>query len=246
MNVEVGGGEKENPVSTLCAPSSQRRAIFLDRDGVINRMVYNSEFGLVDSPQNVEQFQLLSGVTEAIRLINEMGFLAVVVSNQPGIAKGQYTAAILEAMTRKMHRQLAEREARLHGVYYCLHHPEALLEEYQSICGCRKPRPGLLLKAAMELEIDLRASYMIGDGLIDIQAGAAVGCTTLWIGKLKCDICQVMEEKRVSPDFIAPNLWEAVRLIQRKEVGDGDLPGYLKPCGDRKMAAARGYRRSNH
>lgn len=235
-----------NSISICHSPLALRRSIFLDRDGVINRMVYNIEFGLVDSPQNADQFQLLPGVAAAIRLINEMGFLAVVVSNQPGIAKGKYTKAVLEEMTRKMHRQLAESRTRLDAVYYCLHHPEARLEEYRGICDCRKPKPGLLQKAATELGVDLQASYMIGDGLSDIQAGEAVGCTTLWIGRLKCDICQAMREKRVWPHLTAPSLLEAVRLIQRKEFGDGDLSRYLKPCGDRKMALVRGHRRSNH
>lgn len=189
------------------------RAIFLDRDGVINRMVYNPEFGLVDSPQNTDQFQLLPSVPEAIRLINEMGFLAVVVSNQPGIAKGKYTPTILEAVTEKMHRQLAEGGARLDAVYYCLHHPDAVLEEYRVVCDCRKPKPGLLQKAATELGINLLASYTIGDGLTDVLAGKAVGCTTIFLGNRKCEICGMMEELGAWPGFQVPNLLEAVKLI---------------------------------
>jgi len=198
--------------------------VFLDRDGSINGMVYNPEFGLVDSPQNPDQFRLLPGVPEAIRLINQMGFLAVVVSNQPGIAKGKYTSAILEAMTEKMHRLLAENGAHLDAVYYCLHHPEAVLEEYRVICDCRKPGPGLLQKAATELNIDLRASYMIGDGLTDVLAGKAVGCTTIFLGNRKCETCGMMEELNAWPDFQAANLLEAVRLIQRA-VADPTLAG---------------------
>jgi len=187
-------------------------------------MVYNPDFGLVDSPQNPDQFQLLPGVSEAIRLINEMGFLAVVVSNQPGIAKGKYTPAVLQAVTEKMHRLLAENGAYLDAVYYCLHHPEAVLEEYRVICDCRKPRPGLLQKAAIELGIDLRVSYMIGDGLTDVLAGKAVGCTTIFLGNRKCEICRMMEELNAWPDFQAANLLEAVRLIQRV-IADPTLAG---------------------
>lgn len=232
MKVEVEQGKTLSPLSL-------RRAVFLDRDGVINRIVYDSEFGLVDSPQNAEQFQPLPGVGEAIRLINEMGFLTAIISNQPGIAKGKSTPSILEEVTRKMHRLLAESGARLDAVYYCLHHPEALLEEYRVICDCRKPKPGLLQKAAREWGIDLQASYVIGDGLTDIEAGQTVGCTTLWIGRPKCEICKVMGEKMVFPHFIAPTLLEAVRIIKKKEFGDGDLSGYIKPCGDRKVVAPR-------
>ncbi len=197
------------------ADSGNRRAIFLDRDGSINGMIYNPEFGLVDSPQNPQQFQLLPGAAEAIRLINEMGFLAVVVSNQPGIAKGKSTPALMQAMTEKMHQQLAENGARLDAVYYCLHHPEAVLEEYRVACNCRKPKPGLLQKAATELGVDLQASFMIGDGLTDVLAGKAVGCTTIFLGNRKCEICGMMEELGAWPDFQAPNLLEAARLIHR-------------------------------
>ena len=230
MNVEVGEWKTErgkwkmeagqsilhlhSPFSILRPPPSLRRAIFLDRDGSINGMVYNPEFGLVDSPQNPQQFQLLPGAAEAIQLINEMGFLAVVISNQPGIAKGKCTPAILEAMTEKMHRQLAEAGARLDAVYYCLHHPAAVLEQYRVICNCRKPRPGLLQKAATELGIDLGASYMIGDGLTDVLAGKTVGCTTIFLGNRKCEICGMMDELDAWPDFLAPTLLEAVRLIK--------------------------------
>ena len=203
-----------SPTSILQSPLSLHRAVFLDRDGSINGMIYNPEFGLVDSPQNADQFQLLPGVQEAIRLINEMGFLAIVVSNQPGIAKGKCTPAILEAVTAKMQRQLAEGGARLDAVYYCLHHPEAVLEEYRVVCNCRKPRPGLLQKAAMQLGIDLGASYVIGDGLTDVQAGKAAGCKTVFLGNRKCEICRMVDEFDARPDSLAPNLLEAVRLIE--------------------------------
>ena len=199
----------------MSVPFLSRRAVFLDRDGVINRMVYDPELGLVDSPQNADQFHLLPGVVDAIRSINEVGFLAVVVSNQPGIAKGKCTFAILEAVSEKMHRQLFDGGARLDAVYYCLHHPEALLEDYRINCDCRKPKPGLLQKAATELGIHLAASYMIGDGLTDVLAGKAAGCTSIFLGNLKCDICALMDERGARPDFQARDLPEAVDLICR-------------------------------
>jgi D-glycero-D-manno-heptose 1,7-bisphosphate phosphatase len=196
-----------------------RRAFFLDRDGSINGMVYDPEFGLVDSPRNVHEFELLPGVGEAIRLINEIGLLAVVVSNQPGIAKGKYRRPGLEAVTEKMHRELAAVGAHLDAVYYCLHHPEALLEEYRVLCDCRKPKPGLLQRAAQEHGIDLQASFMIGDGLTDVLAGKAAGCTTILLGNHKCASCRVMDEREARPGFIASDLSEAVRLIHRVVLG---------------------------
>ncbi|MCL5265286.1 MAG: HAD family hydrolase [Chloroflexi bacterium] len=193
--------------------SSLRRAVFLDRDGVINRMLYNPDFGLLDSPQNTDQFDLVPGAPKAIRLINEMGFVCVVVSNQPGIAKGKYTPAILESVTDKMHRLLAENGARLDGVYYCLHHPEALLEEYRVTCDCRKPRPGLILRAAADMGIDLGASFMVGDGLTDILAGKTAGCTTILLGNRKCEMCQMMDEFGIRPDVLADDIVQCAELI---------------------------------
>lgn len=208
--IEMGAlsGSRKYP-----ALGQQRRAVFLDRDGVINAMVYNPEFGLVDSPQNADQFVLLPGVARAIRLISDLGLLVVVVSNQPGIAKGKYTPAVLEEVTTKMRRTLAEEGARLDGVYYCLHHPMGLLEEYRRSCDCRKPRPGLLQRAASELGIDLKASFMIGDGLSDILAGKAAGCTAVLLGSHKCDLCRTMEDLDARPHFVAHDLAEAAEII---------------------------------
>ena len=115
-------------------------AVFLDRDGVLNRIIHHREIGVIDTPFTVAQFKLLPGAAEAVRRINRLGLKAVVVSNQPGIAKGHYTRRTLQAMTDKMIRLLARRGARLDGVYYCLHHPRAVVRAYRSRCACRKPR----------------------------------------------------------------------------------------------------------
>lgn len=148
----------------------KNRAILLDRDGVINAMWLEHEHGTVDSPANPDQFQLLPGVPEAIRRLRRLGFRIVVVSNQPGIAKGKMAPHLLDAITSEMENRLRLAGASLDGVYYCLHHPEAVLPAYRQSCECRKPQPGLLRRAAKELGIDLGRSYMIGDGLNDIQA----------------------------------------------------------------------------
>jgi len=202
----------------------ESRAVFLDRDGVINRLVYHAEFGLVDSPQAAEEFELLPGVGEAIRRINDLGLLAVVVSNQPGIAKAKCTPAGLEAITAKMHAGLAAAGAHLDAVYYCLHHPDALRAEYRLACDCRKPRPGLLQRAAREHGLDLHASFIAGDGLTDVLAGQAVGCTTIFLGNHKCELCRVMAEQGARPDFIAPDLAGAVECIRRSFYIEGGAP----------------------
>jgi D-glycero-D-manno-heptose 1,7-bisphosphate phosphatase len=200
-----------------------RRAVFLDRDGVINAMWWDPEHGTVDSPANPDQLQLLPGVGSALQQINRMGFLAVVISNQPGVAKKKFTEELLQAITEKMVRELKQDDARLDAIYYCLHHPEGIVARYRRICECRKPKPGLILQAARELGIDPSSSYMVGDGVNDVEAGRNAGCTTIWVGQWKCDMCQVMAEKGVKPDCTATSLLEAVRLVQQREAGDGDL-----------------------
>src|SRR5689334_7999700 len=119
-----------------------RRAAFLDRDGVINRMFLHTEFGTIDSPANPEQFELLPGAGAAIAELNRLGLLVIVVSNQPGIAKGKFTAALLAAIEHKMIVAIKEAGGHLDAVYYCLHHPDAVLDEYRASCDCRKPQPG--------------------------------------------------------------------------------------------------------
>ena len=195
------------------------KAVFLDRDGVINAMVYNTDYGIIDSPANPGEFKLLPGVGEAIRHINEMGFLTLVISNQPGIAKGKFTPKILETIDKKMKEELTKYSARLDKVYYCLDHPEAEIEKYRKNSPYRKPEPGLLLKAAEEFKIDLASSYMIGDGLTDVQAGKRAGCKNILLGRLKCDLCKLMEDLNIKPSFIVPNLAEAVKLIEKLKRG---------------------------
>ena len=192
-----------------------RNAIFLDRDGVINPYVYNAEFGTVDSPNSPDEFTLIPGAGEAVAEFNRLGFLVVVVSNQPGIAKGKFTPALLEQVDAKMRAGIAEAGGKLDAVYYCLHHPQATVAAYRARCECRKPLPGMLLEAAQKLDIDLRNSYMIGDGVTDLEAGRAAGTRTVFIGQSKPYIFAAFEKHGVQPDFMAASLTEAVEIIKQ-------------------------------
>jgi D,D-heptose 1,7-bisphosphate phosphatase len=198
----------------------QRRALFLDRDGIINAMVYQPDFGLVDSPARPEEFTLLPGVATAVRRIRALGFLAIVISNQPGIAKGKFTPALLDAMTAKMHAGLAAGGAHLDAVYYCLHHPQAALPEYRARCDCRKPRPGLLRQAARAWEIDLARSFFVGDGVTDVVAGRAAGCTTVLVNSRKCYLCDELARQNAAPDYLVKDLATAVDLLELLENDD--------------------------
>lgn len=193
--------------------SSMRKAVFLDRDGVINELIYYQEQGIIDSPFTLERFKLRPGVGEAIARLNRHGYKVIVVSNQPGVAKGHFTPSVLRQMDAKLEAELKRDGALLDGIYYCLHHPEATLTRYRRDCDCRKPKPGLLLKAAAEVGIDLRQSWIIGDNLTDIQAGKAAGVKTILLGKMKCELCDLMDEQCTRPDIIVSDLAEAVKVI---------------------------------
>lgn len=157
---------------------NKQKAIFLDRDGTINKYV-----GYLRTP---EQFELLEGAGEAIRKINLSGYLAIVVTNQPVIARGEVTVDGLQQIHNKMETMLGKERAYLDGVYYCPHHPDkgfaGEVEELKVVCECRKPKAGLLLKAAKDFNIDLSQSWMIGDSENDVLAGKNAGCKTALIG----------------------------------------------------------------
>lgn len=192
------------------------KAVFLDRDGVINEIVYFPELGVLDSPLNPKQFKLLPGVAKAIRIFNRLGLKVVVTSNQPAIAKGKMTKELFEKIQLKMRRELRKGGARIDAEYYCFHHPSAKYAKYRIRCKCRKPKPGLLLMAAKDLGLDLSKSYLAGDSLTDIEAGRAVGCKTFLIGYLKSYLAKLIDDKGVRPDFIVPSLRHAARIIKKE------------------------------
>jgi len=192
------------------------KAVFLDRDGVINEIVYFPELGLLDSPLNPRQFKLLPNVTKAIRIFNRLGLKVVVASNQPAIAKGKTTEELFEKIRAKMIRELKKGGARIDAEYYCFHHPNAKYKKYRVGCSCRKPKPGLLLRAAKDLEIDLSKSYVVGDSLTDIEAGKAAGCKTFLVGYLNSYLSKLIEDRDVRPDFIVPSLLDAARVVKKE------------------------------
>jgi D-glycero-D-manno-heptose 1,7-bisphosphate phosphatase len=142
-----------------------RGAAFLDRDGVLN-----VDHGYVCKSRD---FEWIAGAREAIRYLNDAGYLVVVVTNQSGIARGYYTEAEFRALHRWIDEHLRESGARVDAVYFCPHLPDAVLPVYRKECECRKPRPGLLLQAVRELDIDPASSFLIGDEARDCAAAAA-------------------------------------------------------------------------
>ena len=199
------------------------RAVFLDRDGVINELVYYEEQGIIDSPLTPEQFKLFPWAGEAIKKLAEAGYKVAVGSNQPAMAKGYLTQETFEKIRGKMREQLEKEGAFIDGEYYCFHHPGAVIESLKAHCDCRKPESGLLSQAAREMDIDLSQSWMIGDGLTDVKAGKGAGCRTILLGRMKCELCHLMDDEDARPDAIASNLSEAVPIILRQEDTHGNL-----------------------
>lgn len=157
----------------------KQKAIFLDRDGTINKYV-----GFL---RDIDEFELLPGVAEAIGKINRSGYLAIVVTNQPMIARGEVSWEELQEIHNKMETLLGLEGVYLDGIYFCPHHPhkgyEGEIPELKFDCDCRKPKPGMLFKAAEDFNIDLSQSWMTGDGENDIKAGEVAGCKTALIGE---------------------------------------------------------------
>ena len=157
--------------------SNKQKAIFLDRDGTIN--VYKGFL------RNIDDYEMLDGVAEAIKKINESGYLCIVVTNQPVIARGEVTVEELDEIHKKLETLLGLEGAYIDGLYYCPHHPhkgyEGEIPELKIECDCRKPKPGMLLNAAKDYNIDLSKSWMVGDGENDVKAGIAAGCKTALI-----------------------------------------------------------------
>jgi D-glycero-D-manno-heptose 1,7-bisphosphate phosphatase len=205
-----------HPRPSKSGPESMpaRRAVFLDRDGVINPLVYHQDASIVDSPFTPSQFRVLPRVPQAIRLMNDLGLIVIVVSNQPGIAKRHFGPATLREFDRKLRLSLRAAAARIDAIYYCLHHPDARVKSLRQRCTCRKPGIGMLTRAAREFGVSLASSYMVGDGLTDIEAGSRAGCRTVFIGRWKCEYSQFIHPPTLRPAFVAKDLWEAAQLIR--------------------------------
>jgi histidinol-phosphate phosphatase family protein len=176
------------------------KAIFLDRDGVINRKAPEGEY-----IRSWDEFEFLPGVGGAVRRLNDAEYLVIIVTNQRGVARGQIISSELDRIHQKLVSKLADEGATIHGIYYC---PHALDEN----CGCRKPQPGLLTRAVEEFGIDTKRSWMIGDSVADVQAGQRAGCRTILVNTTAA----VAPSDQV--ELTAKDLAHAVRIILEMDV----------------------------
>jgi D-glycero-D-manno-heptose 1,7-bisphosphate phosphatase len=202
----------------------RNRAVFLDRDGVLNDLEYDPEEGRTGSPLSAKRFRVFPYAGESVRRIKELGYKAILVSNQPGVAKRQLTHSELERMNGIVRDELAKHGGSLDAEYYCLHHPDALVKKYRLDCHCRKPRPGLLLRAAKENDVDLGRSFFVGDALVDVKAGRAAGCRTILRGHVTTFLSRMIEREDAKPDFMLPSLRQVpdlLRTLSREGAAEG-------------------------
>lgn len=190
----------------------KRPAIFIDRDGVIDQMVlYESGY---DSAQSAADVKLVAGVAEVIAWANSRNLLVVEISNQPGVAKGKMSQETADEIEKRTHQLLAEGGGRVDKVYICPHHPRGVVPELTVECDCRKPKPGLILKAVQELAIDIPNSIFLGDKASDCEAARVAGCKSLvYIHEMDMPE-KVAEAKKTAADYRAQSMGEVVKILK--------------------------------
>jgi len=189
-----------------------KKALFIDRDGVINRMV-KYDYGW-DSPQASKDVKLVEGVEKIISWTNENKILVVEVSNQPGVAKGKMTQKTSNLIETKVNRLLQRKGARIDRAYICPHHPHAIIPEFKKVCDCRKPKPGLIFYAAKELGINLSKSIFLGDKASDVIAGKAIGVKTIIYLHHEDEEEKIFEANKVESDYKEASMKEVFRIIR--------------------------------
>jgi len=178
------------------------RAVFLDRDGTINE-----EVGYLDS---LDRLIIFPAAFEAVRILNEAGFKVIVVTNQSGVARGFFDEEFVNTVHTAMNEMFRGRGARIDRFYYCPHHPTEGIGKYRVSCGCRKPAPGMLIKASEELRIDLQASYVVGDMAKDIELATTVGAGGILV---QTGYGKKVDASGIHPAYIARDILDAAHWI---------------------------------
>lgn len=191
------------------------KAVFLDRDGTVNE-----EVGYL---RNLADLRLIPGAGAAIKRLNDSGLKVVLVTNQSGIARGYFSESLLQEIHTRLEQMLHEEGARLDAIYYCPHHPSAGNSHYTKECDCRKPGTGLIDKAARDLDIDVKQSYVVGDKWSDVELGQRAGAHSVLVrtGYGSTEDGNVRPPHLVDPDFIAHTIIEAADWII-KQTGRGN------------------------
>lgn len=188
----------------------KKPAIFLDRDGTLNEMNFNEDAEQIDSPLKLEQLKLLPKTISALRILKSLGYILVIITNQPAAAKGKTTLDRLYEVNNKLRDLLAKNKIYLDDIFICPHHPigNPYSQERFLIrdCECRKPKVGFLNMAVEKFNVDVGNSYMVGDSYSDILAGKVINIKCVFLGQYKCDGCQFL--KNCKPDKVFDNLYD--------------------------------------
>jgi histidinol-phosphate phosphatase family protein len=196
-----------------------KRAVFLDRDGVINTSCGVDQFGRLESPLRLEDLMIFPYVGKCVLRLNQLGFLVFIVTNQPAIAKGKMSLDELVKIHTTIRCHIYDFGGNLKKIYTCLHHPDSSQVKVKSLlrnCDCRKPKPGMLLQSKKEYDLDLQKSWMVGDSWKDIMAGQSAGCQTILVRPTEFEL------KHTQPDFSVYTLNEAVKIIEKQETKNVD------------------------
>ena len=174
------------------------KAVFIDRDGTIN---VNVEY--LNTPDN---FQIYPGVAEGIKLLQDNGYKIIVITNQSGIARGYFSEETLDMIHEKMKNELSNKGASIDAIYFCPHHPE-------DGCNCRKPNIGLFKKAIKDFDVDPMHSFIIGDRMLDVEAGFKIGLKTVLVPEDKEKVEKEMMESKIKPDYVCEDFYSGIKWI---------------------------------
>ncbi len=194
----------------------EKKAIFLDRDGILIKMHYDRNLGTINTPLSVKQIVFAPGIFDFLQVAKRLGFILVLISNQPAVGIKKINLQTHKKMKAYIKRILQGHGIIFDGEYYCLHHPYASISKYKKDCVCRKPKTGFFMKAAKDLNLDLKKSWMIGDGVYDIIAGHNAGCKTILVGNIiEGEYLDILEKKLegIKPDYLVKYISEAKNLI---------------------------------
>ena len=190
------------------------KAIFLDRDGVINELIYSEERKEFEPPFFVKDLKIISGVIESLKLLQQFNYRLILISNQPDYAKGKTSLENLMKVHDEIHKIFSENKIKFSKYNYCYHHPNGIVKDFAVDCECRKPKTYFVLQAIKEFNLDIKKSWFIGDRDTDIQCGRAAGINTILIENSDSKVYR----KNTEHDFRSNNLKEVVKLITGKEI----------------------------
>lgn len=186
-----------------------KKAIFLDRDGVINKLVFNPKTSEYESPHELKDLELIPDVLESIKKLEDSGYFLFVISNQPSFAKGKTTLENIKEIHKNLEKQIKDYNINIKEYYYCYHHPQGIAPNYSGECDCRKPKPFFINKAKDDYDIDLTNSWMVGDQDSDIECGVNAGVKTIMI----LNKHSIKKRGHSSPNHSVNSLLEVVNLI---------------------------------